>query len=111
MAAEDKATTRIKIGYVDGSLLFEPNNILADADALFLPGNQDYQYPWIGIEYLERKLKTMYDIYLINQTEDINLGWHHEFKLGLELKDVSQGMDMGYHVTLQSSKGFEINDG
>jgi outer membrane protein assembly factor BamA len=111
LAAEDNTTTRIKIGYVDESMLFEPNNILADADTLFLPGNRDYQYPWVGIEYLERKFKTMFDIYLINQTEDINLGWHHEFKLGVELKDVSQGSDVGYHFTLQSSKGFEFNEG
>jgi len=100
LAAEDNITTRIKIGYVDGSLHFEPNNILADADTLFLPSNRDYQYPWVGIKDLERKFKTMCDIYLINQTEDINLDWHHEFKLGLELNDLSQGSYVGYHVTL-----------
>jgi hemolysin activation/secretion protein len=84
---------------------------MADTDTLFLPRDRDYQYPWVGIEYLEREFKTMYDIYLINQTEDINLGWHHEFKLGFELNDVSQGSDLGYHFTLLSSKGFEFNDG
>ncbi|MGK0305094.1 MAG: outer membrane protein assembly factor BamA [Gammaproteobacteria bacterium] len=111
LRAEDNNTTRIKIGYVDEYLLFEPNNILADADTLFLPRKRDYQYPWIGIEYLEREFKTMFDIYLINQTEDINLGWHHEFKLGFELNDVALGSDVGYHFSLVSSKGFEINDG
>lgn len=53
----------------------------------------------------------MNDIYLINQTEDINLGWHHEFKLGFELNDVTQDNSVGYHFTLLSSKGFEINEG
>ena len=44
--------------------------------------------------------------------ETINtLGLASPFKMGLELNDVSQGSDVGYHFTLQSSKGFEINDG
>ena len=109
--AEDNSTTRIKIGYVDESFEFEPSHLLSSIDSLFLPHNRDYQYPWVGIEFLERAFKTMYDIYLINQTEDINLGWHHEFKLGFELNDVAKDNNVGYHFSLSSTKGFEINEG
>lgn len=110
VASEMNQSTRIKLGYVDESAQFLPADIFSNSDALFLPHDRDYQYPWIGLEYLQRDFKTMSDIYLIRQTEDINLGWHHEIKLGVELNDLIPGSDMGYHLELWSSKGFELND-
>lgn len=107
---QENMSTRIEFGFVDDSAKFEATRLLNTADSVFLPQVRAYQYPWIGVEYVERKFKRMFDVYLINQTEDINLGWHHEVKLGLELNDVAQDSDAGYHVNLLSSKGYEIND-
>lgn len=109
LANNGTQTTRFKYGYVDEASTFSPANVLSTEVDLFLPQDRDYQYPWVGIEYLQREFKTMSDIYLINQTEDINLGWHHEVQLGVELNDVSQDSHFGYHVKLLSSKGFEVD--
>jgi hypothetical protein len=38
------------------------------------------------------------------------LGWHHEFKLGFELNDVAKDNNVGYHFSLSSTKGFEVNE-
>lgn len=107
---QENMSTRIEFGFVDDSAKFEATRLLYTADSLFLLQDRADQYPWIGVEYVERKFKRMFDVYLINQTEDINLGWHHEGKLGLELNDVAQDSDTGYHVNLLSSKGYEVND-
>jgi len=110
LSQQENQSMRIKLGFVDDSAKFEPVQVLSNQDRLFLPQDRSFQYPWIGLEYIERKFKTMSDIYLINQTEDINLGWHHEVKFGVELNDVAQGSNAGYHVNLLSSKGYEVND-
>ena len=111
LSQQDKQSTRLKFGYIDNAASFEPTIITDTNDALFLPQDRSFQYPWVGLEYVERKFKTMTDVYLIKQTEDINLGWHHEVKLGIELNDVAANSNAGYHISLTSSKGYELFDG
>ena len=110
LSQHENQSMRIRIGLVDDSAKFEPTQLLSTQDRFFLPLDRDFQYPWIGLEYVERKFKKMSDVYLINQTEDINLGWHHEVKLGVELNDVALGSDIGYHLNLLSSKGYKVNE-
>ena len=47
----------------------------------------------------------MKDIYLTNQQEDINLGWQHSFKLGLETQPLTNN-DYGVHAQWQWKKGY-----
>ncbi|WJG09903.1 ShlB/FhaC/HecB family hemolysin secretion/activation protein [Aliiglaciecola sp. LCG003] len=104
-------TTRLKMGVVEDQSKFLATDLDAINDSLLLPQDRHYQYPWIGIEYLQRDYKVMSEIYLIKQAEDINLGWHFESKLGVELNDLAPGASLGYHLEVNASKGFNINDG
>ena len=74
-------------------------------DYIELPSNRDFLYPWIQYEYNQADYEVMNYIYLINQTEDINLGWIHKVKFGLETNDITLGQSLGYHLKSQSTKG------
>ncbi len=68
-----------------------------------LPQNRDFIYPWIGYQYIQDKFTVLQNIKLINFNEDYNLGWEHEFKLGLETQDTD---NLGYHLSWHSNKGY-----
>lgn len=74
--------------------------------ALALPEDRRYQYPWIGLDYKEHKYQVLSDVYLINHNEDINLGWHHQVRVGLQGTDLADGKSLGYQLHWQSEKGF-----
>lgn len=105
LSHQENQSMRIKFGFVDDSAIFEPSQVMNSQDGSFLPLDKNFQYPWVDVEYLERKFETMHDVYLINQTKDINLGWHHEVKFGVELNDVAQGNDTGYNLHKPLSVG------
>ncbi|MFT4993425.1 MAG: hypothetical protein ACI965_000444 [Paraglaciecola sp.] len=105
------SSSRFKIGVTDEKAAFSASNILDVNDHMYLPINRHYRYPWLGFAYLQRNFKMFSDIYLINQSEDINLGWQYEVKLGLELNDLAPGSDLAYHLNLSSSKGYALHEG
>ncbi|MBY0417023.1 MAG: hypothetical protein K2W88_03020, partial [Pararheinheimera sp.] len=74
--------------------------------ALALPEDRRYQYPWIGLDYKEHKYQVLSDVYLINHNEDINLGWHHQARVGLQSTDLADGKSLGYQLHWLSEKGF-----
>jgi len=75
-----------------------------------LPFDRRYQYPWLGLEYQQQQYQVLSDLYLINHPEDINLGWHHQFKIGVQSGDLAPSQSLGYQLQLQSDKGFGNND-
>ncbi len=74
--------------------------------ALALPQDRIVNYPWIGFELFEHDYRKLSDIYLINRTEDINFGWHHEFRIGAQASDLAPGQSLGSHWYYQVNKGF-----
>jgi len=105
------SSSRFKIGVTDEKTTFLASNILNGNDDTYLPTNRSYRYPWMGFEYIQRDFKVFSDIYLIKQSEDINLGWQYDIKLGLELSNVAPGSDLAYHLKLSTSKGYGLNEG
>lgn len=101
---------RLKIGLVDEQAVFAPA-LNKPFDPATLPADRRYQYAWLGFESLQRDYRVMSDIYLIEQAEDINLGWHYQAKLGLDFANNPGQSGLGYHLDLALSKGWELNKG
>ncbi|UJF22548.1 hypothetical protein [Shewanella sp. OMA3-2] len=72
-----------------------------------LPVDRDFIYPWIGYEYLQDEFTVLNNIHLIGNNEDFNLGWHHTVKLGFETNDVADDANLGYHLNLLSTRGWQ----
>lgn len=104
--ADETLTKRIKLGFTQDKARFSLPDLATASDRLNLPEDRDYSYPWLGIEFFQADYKVLSDIYLISQAEDINLGWHHDIKLGYEVNGGG-----GYHLGLSSRKGYEIDSG
>lgn len=51
-----------------------------------LPENRDLTYPWLAFEYQQDKFIKTRNLYLLQKTEDIQLGWYHNLKLGLNFE-------------------------
>ncbi|MDP5030403.1 MAG: outer membrane protein assembly factor [Paraglaciecola sp.] len=101
---------RIKVGLVDEESLFTPVFDKPFANEL-LPQDRQFQYLWLGFESLERDYRVLSDIYLIQQAEDINLGWHYEAKLGIDFANNSGQQGLAYHVEANVDKGWEVDNG
>ncbi|KFZ36230.1 hypothetical protein HR45_17755 [Shewanella mangrovi] len=68
-----------------------------------LPQDREYLYPWMQWEYLQDDFVVMQNVHLINFNEDINLGWHHIGRMGIETHD-NDGL--GYHFWWDTSRGY-----
>jgi hypothetical protein len=78
--------------------------------ALAIPQDRSFNYPWLGVEFFEHDYRKLSDIYLINHTEDINFGWHHEFRAGAQTSELAAGQSVGSHWYYQVNKGFGDSD-
>ncbi|MFT6899211.1 MAG: outer membrane protein assembly factor BamA [Paraglaciecola sp.] len=78
-------------------------------DPLFLPEDRDYLYPWLGLEYRQAEFKVMSNVYLIEQNEDFNLGWHHSVRLGVDINTQQTGSRL-FHLDFGSKKGYQWQD-
>lgn len=74
--------------------------------SLALPQDRIWSYPWIGLEYKQHHYQVFRDILFIDRAEDVNLGWHHSVKLGLQSRDLQQDQHLGYRILASSRKGF-----
>lgn len=99
----DETSWRLLVGYTHDDRHFSEDLL---EPALWLPQNREFSYPWIGVEYMQHRYQTMSDVYLINHTEDIHLGWRHQLKIGAQSSQLRPQVDTGYHLQWQSSKGF-----
>nr|WP_136249689.1 outer membrane protein assembly factor [Ningiella ruwaisensis] len=100
-------TQRISIGFTDERSVFRIDESSPSSNPLFLPDERNYQYPWIQFDYVQRNIAVLQDVYLIQQPEDINLGWQFSTKLGLELSDVADGDEFGYHLDTHAQKAWQ----
>ena len=78
-------------------------------DSLFLPVDRDYLYPWLGLEYRQAEFKVMSNVYLIGQNEDVNLGWHHSVRFGIDM-NTQQTDSRLFHLDFSSDKGYQWQD-
>ena len=103
LSFSDQTSWRLLLGYTEDSHRFMEDPLHQSAA---LPQNRLYQYPWVGFEYMEHQYKTLSDVFLINHTEDIHLGWRHQVRLGVQTSDLAPEKQLGYHFEWQASKGF-----
>ncbi|MBE8167053.1 MAG: hypothetical protein HAW66_01630 [Shewanella sp.] len=70
------------------------------------PRNRDYLYTWFGYEYLQDNFQVLTNIRLINQKEDVNLGWYHSLRFGVETEDRRSANKPGYQLSWLTTKGY-----
>lgn len=99
----ERTSLRLFAGFSSKQWLFSEDLF---QPALALPEDRRYQYPWVGLDYKEHNYRVLSDVYLINHNEDINLGWHHQARLGLQSSDLAEGESRGYQLHWLSEKGF-----
>ncbi|WP_254843551.1 hypothetical protein [Shewanella sp. UCD-KL21] len=99
--------SRISLGFTQDKHLFEPSETFPNQA---LPEDRDFLYPWVSYEYLQDDYKVFTNIHLINNHEDFNLGWRHFVQLGIETRDVAESSSVGYHLTVNSSRGYQQQD-
>lgn len=98
---------RLTAGITQDSTQFTlPEFERAASDPLFLPEDRDYLYPWLGLEYRQAEFKVMSNVYLIEQNEDLNLGWHHSVRFGVDM-NTNQTDSRLFHLDFSSDKGYQ----
>lgn len=103
LAHHEQQSWRLLAGISVHQWLFSPDPL---QPALALPQDRSVNYPWFGVEFFEHDYRKLSDIYLINHTEDINFGWHHEFRLGAQVSELAPKQSLGSHWYYQLNKGF-----
>ena len=103
LSFSDQTSWRLLLGYTEDSHRFIEDPLHQSAA---LPQDRIYQYPWVGFEYMEHHYKTLSDVFLINHTEDIHLGWRHQVRLGVQTSQLTPEKQLGYHFEWLASKGF-----
>lgn len=104
LSKEADELTRFTFGITQDKHQFENIETYPQTD---LPFDRDFIYPWAGFEYLQDDFTVLNNIHLIGNNEDFNLGWHHTIKLGLETNDIADGSNLGYHLNVLSSRGWQ----
>ncbi|GAB3033015.1 ShlB/FhaC/HecB family hemolysin secretion/activation protein [Bowmanella dokdonensis] len=74
----------------------------------YLPQDRRFTAPWLGLEYLQDEFVTLHNLHLIEQNEDINLGWHVRTSLGWNL--VNGPLQDSLLWSVEVNKGLVIND-
>ncbi|WP_226412859.1 BamA/TamA family outer membrane protein [Shewanella glacialimarina] len=99
--------SRVTLGLTQDSNKFENLETYPLSE---LPVDRDFIYPWIGYEYLQDDFTVLNNIHLIGNNEDFNLGWHHSAKLGFETNDLADNANLGYHLNILSSRGWQSDN-
>lgn len=71
-------TIRYEFGYTQRKDTFMESPL-----TIGLPQERDFSYPWFGIEYIEDNFIKTRNLYLIGRVEDVQLGWRHNVRLGV----------------------------
>lgn len=71
-------TTRYEFGYTQRKDTFMESPL-----TIGLPQERDFSYPWFGVEYIEDNFIKTRNLYLIGRVEDVQLGWRHNVRLGV----------------------------
>ncbi len=100
---QDHASTRLLAGVLSEDWRFAPALL---QPTLALPQDRSWAYPWVGVEYKQHDYRVLQDILFIDRAEDVNLGWHHSLKVGVQSSKLQADTSMGYRIIGHSSKGF-----
>ncbi len=100
---QDRASTRLLAGVLSEDWRFAPALL---QPTLALPQDRSWAYPWVGVEYKQHDYRVLQDILFIDRAEDINLGWHHSLKAGVQSSKLQADTSLGYRLIGHSSKGF-----
>lgn len=105
---QDHASTRLLAGVLSEDWRFAPASLLLlpGQPTLALPQDRSWVYPWVGVEYKQHDYRVLSDILFIDRAEDVNLGWHHLVKIGLQSSKLQENTSLGYRLTASSSAGF-----
>ncbi|NQZ82143.1 MAG: hypothetical protein HRT52_14110 [Colwellia sp.] len=91
----------------ENSLVLTDNN-KSDDNSFSLPSDRSFTYPWLGFGYQEKQYKKLTNIYLINHTEDFNLGWQLNGHLGLADGNKENSAWTLYRLNI--SKGMQLSN-
>lgn len=100
---QDHASTRLLAGVLSEDWRYAPAPL---QPTLALPQDRSWAYPWVGVEYKQHDYRVLQDILFIDRAEDINLGWHHSLKAGVQSSKLQADTSLGYRLIGHSSKGF-----
>ena len=100
---QDRASTRLLAGVLSEDWRFAPALL---QPTLALPQDRSWAYPWVGVEYKQHDYRVLSDILFIDRAEDVNLGWHHSLKIGVQSSKLQADTSLGYRLIGHSSKGF-----
>lgn len=100
LAEQGNTRQRLRFGITQDFHNFEIDGYLT---RIPLPQDREYLYPWASWEFLQDEFIVMQNVHLINFNEDINLGWHHTGRIGIETHD-NDGL--GYHFWWNTDRGF-----
>ncbi|MHC9511603.1 BamA/TamA family outer membrane protein [Kangiella sp. M94] len=74
----DDRTVRYEVGYTE-----RKDSFIEKLMTIGLPEERDFTHPWFGIEYIDDNFIKTKNLYLIGRTEDVQLGWSHNLRLGV----------------------------
>lgn len=103
LSYQDRASLRLLAGILREQWRFAPALL---QPTLALPQDRSWAYPWIGVEYKQHNYQILHDILFIDRAEDVNLGWHHQVKLGVQSSKLQQDTSLGYRLSASTQKGF-----
>ncbi|WDE13796.1 hypothetical protein [Thalassomonas haliotis] len=98
---------RYKLGITQDEHTFsqqeDPNKHIPNDE---LPQDRYFLYPWLGLEYIENDYRTLKNLQLISQHEDVNLGWQLESSIGISTTDKQNSADILWQA--QINKGYQL---
>ncbi|WP_428848627.1 ShlB/FhaC/HecB family hemolysin secretion/activation protein [Shewanella marisflavi] len=104
---KDNWRSRIIVGVTQDKHSFDNIPLYPNSE---LPQDRDFLYPWVAYQFIEDDYRVLNNIYLINYNEDINLGWQHYLKFGIETQDTDSHSSPGYHFNWYSSWGYKSDE-
>lgn len=99
-----QSTIRFNIGYIQEEHRFSQIVSISDHVTNQLPHDRTFNYPFVGMEYVEKDFRKLTNVNLINHIEDFNLGIHLKGSIGSEFSDKTSSANLMWQSTL--TKGF-----
>lgn len=107
LASNDQdSVTRYFISLDDQTTKF--NDLILQQPSPYTPNDRNYQSLSFGIHYQTKHYKEIHNTYLINQIEDINLGWSLAASIGVATTCNSANKSC-FLVELNADKGWQID--
>ncbi len=100
------SVTRSRVGIDSIRKQFSPDGNFAARDDIV---DRHYVTPFYEFEYQQKAFQEFQNVRLINQPEDVNLGWHGFFRVGLNVSErKNEEGQVRFHF--RGRKGFALDD-